>query len=114
MCHASAAVIGANNPNWKINILTTRPELYANEIVANTEKSSWESKGKMVGKVNKVSKDAAEVVPGSHIIIICCPAQYKFSVLKQCDPFIQDGALVGSIFGQGAFDQACIAALGGI
>lgn len=99
MCHASAAVIGAFNPKWTINILTTRPELYSNEIVANTAKSSWENKGKLVGKINRVSKDAKDVVPGSHIIIVCCPAQYKYSVLKQCEPYIMDGALVGSIFG---------------
>jgi hypothetical protein len=74
LCHASAAVIGAFNPKWKINILTTRPEIFSSEIVANTAKSSWESKGKLVGKLWRVSNDAKEVVPGSHIIIVCCPA----------------------------------------
>ena len=28
LCHASAAIIGAFNPKWKINILTRRPEAY--------------------------------------------------------------------------------------
>lgn len=104
LCHASVAAIGAFNPKWKINVLTTRPELYAEQIVGNTEKSSWESKGKLMGRINRCSKNPNDVIPGSHIVIVCCPAQYKYSLLKSCDPFIMEGALVGSIFGQGGFD----------
>jgi hypothetical protein len=74
LCHASAAVIGAFNPNWKINILTRKPEVYAKQIVANTAKSSWENKGNLTGKLNCVSSDPKDVVPGSHVIIVCSPA----------------------------------------
>jgi hypothetical protein len=46
---SSIAVIGHLNPTWKINILTRRPEIFAKQIVAHTEKSSWEYRGKMTG-----------------------------------------------------------------
>ena len=101
---ASIAVIGHNNPNWKINVMTRRPEAFNREIIAYTAKSAWESKGNMVGRINKISTNAADVVPGSHIIIICSPAQTKNQILEDIKPYVGDNCLVGSIFGQGAFD----------
>ena len=65
LCHGSIAVIGHNNPKYKINVLSRRPETWASEIVANTEKSAWEHKGKMVGRINRCSKEAKDVIPGS-------------------------------------------------
>ena len=53
----------------------------------------------MTGKINKCSKDAADVVPGSQIIIICSPAQTKPEILKQIKPYLEPGAFVGTIFG---------------
>jgi hypothetical protein len=58
----------------------------------------------MVGKINKVSSDPAEVIPGSHAILICSPAHTKISILEQIRPYLDEGTFVGSIFGQGAFD----------
>ena len=58
----------------------------------------------MTGKINKVSKDAKDVVPGSQIILICSPAQTKVDILKQIKPYLENGAYVGTIFGQGGFD----------
>jgi len=63
LAHGTVAVVGHNNPNYTINVLTRRPEIWANEILAHTEKSAWEYKGKMKGKINKCSKDAKDVVP---------------------------------------------------
>ena len=58
----------------------------------------------MSGSINKVSKDAKDVVPGSQVIIICSPAHTKVDILKQIKPYLQPGAFVGTIFGQGGFD----------
>lgn len=82
MSHASIATIGHNNPKYKINLLSRRPEVWSNEITGYTQKSHWENKGDLKGKINKVSKDAADVVPGSKIILICSPAHTKFEILK--------------------------------
>jgi hypothetical protein len=62
------------NPRFKINVLSRRPELWKPQIKAFTKSSSWEHRGDLIGKINKVSKDAKEVIPGSHIVIICSPA----------------------------------------
>lgn len=101
---ASIAVIGHLNPKWKINILTRRPELFGEEIKAYTAKSNWENRGDFVGRINKASSDPAEVIPDSDVIIICSPAHTKLQILTDIKPFVKDGCLVGSIFGQGAFD----------
>lgn len=58
----------------------------------------------MKGKINKCSKDAKDVVPGSQIILICSPAHTKVGILKQIKPYLEHGAYVGTIFGQGGFD----------
>jgi len=72
--------------------------------VAHTAKSNWEHKGLMTGTINKVSSKARDVIPGSDIVIICSPAQTKNQLLADIKPFIKDGCMLGSIFGQGAFD----------
>jgi hypothetical protein len=53
------------NPRFKINLLSRRPEVWSSQIKAYTKSSSWESKGDLVGKINKVSKEAKDVIPGS-------------------------------------------------
>jgi hypothetical protein len=70
------------NPRFRINILSRRPEVWGKEITAFTAKSHWESKGDLKGKINRVSANAADVIPGSHIIIICSPAHTKLEILE--------------------------------
>lgn len=40
----------------RVNVLTRRPQEWADRITISTEGSSWESKGTFVGVLNKVSK----------------------------------------------------------
>lgn len=82
LCHGTIAVVGHNNPKYKINVLSRRPEVFDSQIVAHTEKSAWEHKGKMVGKISKCSKDAKDVIPGSQVILICSPAHTKIDILR--------------------------------
>jgi len=65
LAHGTVAVVGHNNPKYQINVLSRRPELWAPEIKAYTQKSAWESKGDMKGRINKCSKDAKDIVPGA-------------------------------------------------
>jgi len=66
----------------------------------------------MRGKIDKISDQAGEIVPESDIILICSPAHTKGQILKEIKPFLKQGALVGTIFGQGAFDLQCLHVLG--
>lgn len=96
---SSIAVIGHLNPNWKINVLTRRPEVFNSEIVAHTAKSSWEHRGLMTGRINRCSNKARDVIPGSNIVIICSPAHTKQQILNEIKDLLPDGCLLGSIFG---------------
>ena len=112
LAHGSTAAISHFNPQFSVKLLSRRPEVWQKEITAITKGSSWENKGDLVGKLDTVSKDAADVVPNADVIIICSPAHTKLDILKQIKPNIKKGALVGTIFGQGAFDWMASHALG--
>jgi len=62
LAHGSIACIGHNNPDYAINLLARRPEVWSNTITGYTAKSTWENKGNLVGHINKVSADAKDVV----------------------------------------------------
>lgn len=70
------------HPNYTINVLSRRPEIWNQEILGKTEGSCWEHMGEIKGRINKVSADPAEVLPGSHVIIICSPAHTKLAILE--------------------------------
>ena len=112
LSHGSIAAIGHFNPGFTINQLTRRPNLWSNEIKAYTNGSSWESKGTLVGKLNIVSSNAQDVVSDADMILICSPAHTKGQILKEIKPFLRNGALIGTIFGQGAFDIQSLQILG--
>lgn len=88
LAHASIAMIGHANPRFKINVLSRRPEVWNSEIKAYTKGCAWENKGDLVGKINKVSDKASDVIPGSHIIIICSPAHTKLQILKDISQYV--------------------------
>jgi opine dehydrogenase len=104
LAHGSIATIGHHNPNFKINLLTRRPEVWKKSITGYTKGSSWESKGDLHGNLNIVSDQAEKVVPDADVVIICSPAHTKNQILKDIKPYLKRGALIGTIFGQGAFD----------
>ena len=58
LAHGTVAVVGHLNPKYTLTILSRRPELWGPEIKAYTQKSAWESKGEMKGRIHKCSKDA--------------------------------------------------------
>ena len=104
LAHGSVAAMGHFNPNYTINLMSTRPKLWAKQIVGYTKGSAWESKGNLTGKINKVSDQASDIVPNADIVLICAPGHVKIEILMKIAPYLKDGALVGTIFGQGGFD----------
>jgi len=93
-------------------MLTRRPEIWNDVITGYTKGSDWEYKGEMNGRISTLSNDAAGVVGNADLILICSPAHTKKDVLTQIRPHIKYGAMVGTVFGQGAFDLQAKAILG--
>jgi hypothetical protein len=44
--------------------------------------------GLLTGKINKVSSDPKDVIPGSSVIIICTPSHVKIQILEGIKPYI--------------------------
>eukprot|EP00744_Colponema_vietnamica_P004143 GILI01006227.1.p1 GENE.GILI01006227.1~~GILI01006227.1.p1 ORF type:complete len:432 (-),score=117.45 GILI01006227.1:54-1286(-) len=113
--HVTAGYI-ASKTGFRVNVYTRQPEKWAKSVSEGlqitTKGSSWEDRGTFVGKLNKVSSNAADVVPGSQVVIVCAPANAHFPLLQGAAPFVDDGAWVGTLFGQGGFDWAVKAAFG--
>ena len=99
LAHGCSAAIGHRNKHFNINVLSRRPSVWNAEITAHTTGSSWEKYGTLKGKLNKVSDDAAQIVPDADLILICSPAHTKNEILKQIAPHLKKGAIVGSVFG---------------
>lgn len=75
--------------------------------------NSEDEETEIVGPVNKVSDNAADVAPEADLFILGGPAHANPHILKQIAPYVKKGAIIGSIYAQGGFDWAVINALGG-
>ena len=112
LAHGSIASIGHHCPNAKINVLCRRPKEFSDTIVATTERCIWKYKGEMKANIQNVSDNPADVIPGSKIVIICSPLHVSTYILKNIRDHLDQDAIVGSIFGQGAFDLQAFHYLG--
>ena len=50
------------------------------------------------------SSEAKDVIPDADVVLICSPAHTKNEILKNIRQHVKKGALIGTVFGQGAFD----------
>lgn len=99
--HMNVAWIGSK-PQFKVNLLTRRPELFAEKRIKAVYKNI---PGKeVIGTINEVSNDPSVVCPGSKIYILSCPVNAQESLLRKVKPYVEEGSFIGSVFGQGGFD----------
>ena len=64
------------------------------------------------GAVSKASAVPEEVVPGSDLVVLALPATHHESILSSVSPHLRPGVWIGALCARGAFDLACIDALG--
>ncbi len=60
------------------------------------------------GRPHTVSGDAAEVIPGSHVVVLVVPAFAHESTLRAIVPYLDNGAWVGAMPARGGLDY-CMA-----
>ncbi len=68
--------------------------------------------GLVCGKPELVSKDAAEVIPGSDVLILPLPSFAYRDVLTQVKPYLKPGTVIAVTPGQGGFDWVAREVLG--
>lgn len=66
----------------------------------------------ILGTPDKISTNAAEVIPGSELVLLALPAFAHESILQQIGPHIDDGTLVGALAARGCFDLCVMDILG--
>ena len=106
--HILAGTIGSKE-NFIVNVFTRKPEKWTNEITVQSPSENKE----YVGKINIVSSNPEEVFKDCDIFICNGPAMANPIYLKAMEPYLKDGAIIGSIFGQGGFDFAVLDIVGG-
>ena len=106
--HILAGTIGSNE-NFIVNVFTRKPEEWTKEITVQIPNEKKE----VVGKINIVSSNPEEVFKDCDIFICNGPAMANPIYLKAMEPYLKDGAIIGSIFGQGGFDFAVLDIVGG-
>ncbi|CAM9401305.1 unnamed protein product [Phaeothamnion confervicola] len=108
--HVSAGFLASRG--IRVNVFTRQPKRWGESIKITTTGSSWEHRGTLVGGLNTVSADPAQVVPGSDVILVAAPANAHPHILRAVAPFVDQGAAVGALFAQGGFDWAASHAFG--
>jgi NAD/NADP octopine/nopaline dehydrogenase, alpha-helical domain len=98
--HYNSAVIGSN-PKFRVNLLTRRPEIFADRRVKGIYEAD---KSTIEGRLHLVSADPAVVCKGTKVFIVSSPVNAQEEILRSIKPFVERGAIIGSVYGQGGFD----------
>jgi hypothetical protein len=99
--HMNCAWIGSKS-KFIVNVFTRRPQIFSKKTV--TALYSNNPNKKTVGHLNIVSSNPRDVSKGTKVFIISSPVNVQETLLRQLKPFVEDGAVIGSVFGQGGFD----------
>eukprot|EP00921_Rhytidocystis_pertsovi_P007906 GHVQ01013082.1.p1 GENE.GHVQ01013082.1~~GHVQ01013082.1.p1 ORF type:complete len:472 (+),score=53.05 GHVQ01013082.1:484-1899(+) len=110
--HAAAGYLG-HKKSLRVRVLTRRPHLWSSAITVNTKGSSWENRGDFVGKLQRVSSQPEDVIPGSDVVLLCAPANAHPELLMKIAPHVSQNTWVGTLYGQGGFDWAATEAFRG-
>lgn len=91
-----------HKPNFVVNVFTRRPEIFSGKKVTATFANIPNKT--LVGNINIASNCPRQVSKGTKVFIISSPVNVQETLLRKLKPFIEEGAYVGSVFGQGGFD----------
>jgi hypothetical protein len=112
--HVFVGLLGAH-PEVEVDLLTSTPERAA-ELRAAIEAHGGvrvrSRDGEVVGRPRRVSHDAAEVIPGARLVLLCLPSFCEPAVLARIAPHLDAGAAVASIPGVGGVQWAAREILG--
>ena len=108
--HVSAGYFASKG--FTVNVLTRHPLKWNSTIKVTTDLSSWKAKGTLVGKLNRVSSNPANVVPHAEVILFCSPVNAAPEIASSFAPFLSEGVAIGTVFAQGGFDWIIRDALG--
>lgn len=98
--HYNIAVIG-NNPRFRVQILTRRPEIFASKSVTGIYDAD---KSTIKGNLHLATADPKEACKGTKVFIVSSPVSAQEEILRNIKPYVEQGSIIGSVYGQGGFD----------
>lgn len=103
---AHALIPLLSKANYKVNLLTRKPESWKQNIYLEYQSETGEVKEIFEGNLDIISNDPAKILADTDFIILCLPvSQYK-NALDRIAPFIDKRKKIylGTIYGQGGFN----------
>lgn len=98
--HYNAAVVGSK-PKFRVNLLTRRPDIFKGKSVTGVHEVTKE---RITGRLNIVTSDPATACKGTKMFVVSSPVSAQEEILRSIKPFVEHGSIIGSVYGQGAFD----------
>lgn len=97
LAHAVTAVLSASPLN-KVHVLSRNPGQWSGTLSLN-----YRDEVNIIGRIERVSDNPAEVIPGADIIFIAVPHAYREEVLLSISPYVSPHAWVGALPGFAGF-----------
>lgn len=95
--HVCAAVASSQG-DCEVRLLSGHPQRWCDRI------SAVDPDGKIYnGAIAKISSDAAEVIPGADIVLLCLPGYLIEQNIQKIAPFLDKGAALGTIVSSTGF-----------
>lgn len=92
--------------NLKVQLLTSKPGLWAKEIALDFKNPDGYTTQCVKGVIEKSSSSYSELIPTSDIVVLCMPVHQYNNALKKIAPHVAQDRVVyiGAIYGQGGFN----------
>ena len=91
--HTCAGVL-SNCHGVTVDLLTSRPEKWNHEFKVNTP-----DRGTLIGKLERISSRAEDVIPAADVVFFCLPAFLVEETILKIKPFLKHETIVGAVFG---------------
>lgn len=91
--HTCAGVL-SNCKEVTVDMLTNRPEEWNHEFKVNTP-----DKGTIIGKLERISSKAEDLIPDADIVFFCLPAFLVEETILRIKPYLKPSTIVGAVFG---------------
>lgn len=109
--HVLLALLGSN-PKYTVrlwNVVAKEVDTFKSQLALNNNQMKLyniggETETQTVGKVDRVSTDPAEVMPGADLLLIAVPAFAHEVYLKGAVPYASSELAVGCMVAEGGFD----------
>jgi len=99
--HTCSAMLSSKK-GVSVNMLTNHPEKWSGKFVVNAPEGR-----RINGELARISRDPADVIPQSHVILFCLPSFLLEQTILQIRPFLKPNQIIGTVVGNSGFFLFC-------